>query len=70
MITFNQALDVIMELDFYSSEMLLEILEKRQIEERRREILRNAKTARSAFKKGDLKSLSASEAISVLNSLR
>jgi hypothetical protein len=70
MITINQALDAIMELDFYSREMLLEIFEKRQIEERRKEILRNVKTAKSAYKKGILKPLSASETISILSSLR
>lgn len=69
MTTINQALDSIMQLDFYSREMLLEILQKRQIEARRKEFSRNIKTAKSAYKKGILKPIIASEAIESLNEL-
>ena len=69
MTTINQALDSIMQLDFYSREMLLEILQKRQIEGRRKEFSANKKSAKSAYKKGILKPLSVSEAIESLNAL-
>ena len=69
MITLNETLDSIMKLDSSSREMLLEILLKRQIEERRKEIAQNAKMAKQDFKSGKLKITTSSEAISILNSL-
>ena len=42
MITLDQALDVVMQLEYEQKEMLLEILRKRQIEDRREEIAQNA----------------------------
>ena len=68
MITLNETLDSVMKLDFSSREMLLEILQKRQVEERRAEIEKNAKKAKAAFKSGKLKSMKAKDAISILNS--
>lgn len=69
MITLDETLDSIMKLDFSSREILLEILQKRQVEERRTEIEKNAKEAKVAFKSGKLKSATAKDAISILNSL-
>jgi uncharacterized protein YdaU (DUF1376 family) len=69
MITLDETLDSIMKLDFSSREILLEILKKRLVEERRVEIEKNAKQAKAAFKSGKLKSTSAKDAISILNSL-
>lgn len=69
MITLNETLDSVMKLDFSSREMLLEILQKRQVEERRAEIEKNAKQAKAAFKSGKLKATTAEDTISNLNSL-
>lgn len=69
MVTLNETLDSIMKLDSSSREMLLEILEKRQVEERRIEIYENAKMAQNDFKSGKINKTTSSEAISILNSL-
>ena len=50
MITLNETLDSIMKLDSSSREILLEILQKRQIEERHKEIAQNAKKGKDDFK--------------------
>ena len=68
-INLNKALEIIMKLDFFSREMLLEILQKRQIEERRKEIAGNAKSSKKAYIKGSLHSASAKDMISKLNTL-
>lgn len=67
MVKFDKALDTIMKLDSSSREMLIEILKKRQIEERRKEIEQNAKSAIALFKKGKLKSHTAKEILRELN---
>ncbi len=69
MTTINHALDTIMQLDFYTREMLLEILQKRQIEERRKEIAHNVKTAKAAYRKGVSKPSTAHEMIDTLNAI-
>ncbi len=69
MITLNETLDSIMKLDSSSREMLLEILQKRQIEDRREEIAQNAKMAKEDFKSGKLQITTSSEANAILNSL-
>ena len=61
MITLDQALDVVMQLGHEQKEMLLEILRKRQIEERREEIAQNAEEAIRAFHAGELKSETADQ---------
>jgi len=58
-----------MQLDFSSREMLIDIVRKRQIEERRSQIARNARKARADLKRGKLKPLSATKIIRHLNSL-
>lgn len=69
MITINQTLDTIMKLDVSSREMLLEILQKRQVEERRNEIARNGKQAKAAYKSGKSVPTTAGDVIHRLNAL-
>lgn len=68
--TLDETLDSIMQLDSLSREMLLEILQRRQIEERRKEIARNGKQARTDYKSGKIIAATASDIISTLNSVR
>jgi len=67
--TIDQALTDIMQLDFVSREMLLEILQKRQIEARRDEIAKNAEQAIKDFHAGNFPPMSAEEAIKHLHTL-
>ena len=52
--TFDEVLDDVMELDYDSRDMLLNIVHHRQVEERRDEILRNIELTRDEFAKGKL----------------
>ena len=67
--TLDQALDDIMQLDDSSREMLLDILQKRQVEIRRDEIAKNAKQARKNFHSGNFTPMSGEEVIKYLHSL-
>jgi hypothetical protein len=67
MITLDQALDIIMQLEYEQKEMLLDILRKRQIEERREEIAQNAEEAIRAFQAGELKTETAEDLINRLH---
>jgi len=67
--TIDQALDDIMQLDEISREMLLDILQKRQIELHRMRIAKNAKEALKEFHNGNFAPITAEEAIKQLNSL-
>lgn len=67
--TFNETSDSIMQLDTSSMEMLFEILQKRQVEKRHKEIAKNGKRARSDYKSGKIAKASASDIIYTLNSL-
>ena len=69
MTTINEALDKLMELDFESREMLIEIAQKRQIEERRKEIANNAKKSKESYRNNKLKAASSTEVIARLNTL-
>jgi len=69
MVTLESTLEDIMQLDFASREMLLEILQKRQIEARRNEIAKTAKDTLKEYHSGKLKPLSAEETAKRLNSL-
>jgi hypothetical protein len=69
MVTINETLDTIMQLDVSSREMLLEILQKRQIDERRQDIARNGKQAKKAFKSGKLIPATATNVARILNDL-
>ena len=55
MSNLENALESIMQMDFETREMLLEILQKRQVEERRKEIAKNGRTAKRAFESGKTK---------------
>jgi hypothetical protein len=55
MTALDQALDTAMKLSYEQKQMLIEILWKRQIEERRDEIAANAREAIRAFHAGELK---------------
>ena len=66
--TLDQVLDEVMKLDYESTEMLIEIIHKRQIEKRREEIARNIRKNRSDFSKGKLKPMTAEELIKKLDS--
>jgi hypothetical protein len=70
MTTIDEALDTIMQMDFSSREMLLEIFQKRQIEERRKEIADNGEQAKEDFKVGKIAPAEAADIIRTLNSLR
>jgi hypothetical protein len=56
-----------MQMDFSSREMLLELLQKRQIEIRRKEMAQNAKRAKGDFKSGKITSSNANDIIATLN---
>ncbi|MDJ0799934.1 MAG: hypothetical protein QNJ51_24530 [Calothrix sp. MO_167.B12] len=64
MLTFEQVLDNVMQLPLEQREMLIEILQKRHIEQRREEIAQNARDAILEFRTGKLKPQSASDIIS------
>ena len=69
MVTINSTLEDIMQLDYASREMLLEILQKRQIEARRSEIAKAAKQTLKEYKSGDIAPLDASEVVKKLGTL-
>jgi hypothetical protein len=69
MITIDTALDHSMQLDFNSRELLIEILQKRQIEERRDQLAVNAKKAKQDFAKGKLQIKDAKDTIAYLQNL-
>jgi hypothetical protein len=69
MVTIDSTLTDIMQLDYNSREILLEILQKRQIEARRDEIAKNARKSIKEYHAGKYTPLSADEAINHLNSL-
>ena len=66
-VTINDTLDAIVQLDDDSRAMLLEILQKRQIERRRNEIAANGKKAKAAYKSPKIVPDKASKIICSLN---
>jgi hypothetical protein len=69
MVTINLILEDIMQLAYASREMLLEILQKRQIEARRSEIARTAKKTLREYHSDNILPLSVGEVIEKLKSL-
>lgn len=65
-VTFEQVLDSAMELPSEQRDMLAEILYRRHISERRREIVVNAEASVALFQSGHLKPQSADELIAEL----
>ncbi len=69
MVTIGSTLEDIMQLDYASREMLLEILQKRQIEARRDEIAKAAKQTLKEYHSGKILPLTADEVIEKLNTI-
>jgi hypothetical protein len=69
MVTINSTLEDIMQLDYTSREMLLEILQKRQIEARRDEMAKNAKQSLKEYHSGKLHPLTAEEVAKKLSTI-
>jgi hypothetical protein len=67
MTTLDHALDTVMELVPEQREMLIDIVQKRQIELRREEILENARQAMADFRAGKLKPQPVDEIIKELD---
>jgi hypothetical protein len=69
MVTINSTLEDIMQLDYASREMLLEILQKRQIEARRERMAKTAKQSLKEYHSGKSQPLTADQAIEKLSVL-
>ena len=69
MATIDSTLNDFMKLDYNTREMLLEILQKRQIESRRNDIAKSAKKSLKEFQQGKLKPESAENLIARLQGL-
>lgn len=69
MADLQSTLDAVMSLDAISRKMLFDILQKRQIEERREEIARDAQKALKEYRSGKLISLTLEEAFNELDLL-
>jgi hypothetical protein len=65
-ITLDQAIDTVMQLSFEQQEILLEVVRRRHIESRRKEIARDAQESIAAFQAGQLKPQSVNEIITDL----
>ncbi len=65
--TLDYAIDVAMELSIEQQEMLVEILRRRHVEARRREIAKDAQKSLDAFHRGELKPQSAEAVIRELH---
>jgi len=65
-VTLNQALDAAMQLSSEEREMLLDIIYRREIEARRREIAESARTSIADLRAGKLRFQSANEVIDEL----
>ena len=69
MATIDSTLEDFMKMDYNTREMLLDILQKRQIEARRKDIAKSAKQSIKSFRSGQLKAETADELIARLNIL-
>ncbi|MCL4300028.1 MAG: hypothetical protein KJ077_30120 [Anaerolineae bacterium] len=65
-VTLDQALDTVMQLSLEQQEMLLDIIHRRHIENRRREITQDAHEAIAAFHAGKLRPQPVEEIIAEL----
>jgi hypothetical protein len=66
-VTLDQVIDSAMQLPPDQREMLVSILNKRQIEARRREIVLDAQESLAAYRRGELNAQSAAEVIRELH---
>ena len=62
-ITLDQAIDTVMQLSFEQREMLIEIIQSRHIENRRKEMAEDAQKSIAAYRAGILKAQSLEEII-------
>ncbi len=69
MATIDSTLEEIMRMDYSTREMLLEILQKRQVEARRDEIAKNAKKTLKNYRSGKLIAKDADDVINHLDKL-
>jgi len=69
MVTIDSTLETIMQLDFASREMLLEILQKRQIEARRNDVAKTARQSLKEYQSGKSTPLTADEVVKKLKAL-
>lgn len=67
MITLDSVLDKVMQLSSYERQILVDLLYKRVIEERRDEIALEIRDAKSLYNSRSLKTISADQAISKLH---
>jgi len=67
--TLDQALETVMRLPVEQQEMLLEIMHRRHIEARRKEIAQDAQASLAAFRTGDLNVQSAENIIVELHEI-
>lgn len=67
MISLDQALDSAMQLSLVEKEMLIEILKKQTIEERRKEIAAQVKEAEALYSSGKLSSENSDQVLSKLH---
>ncbi|OAD22754.1 hypothetical protein THIOM_001433 [Candidatus Thiomargarita nelsonii] len=67
MISFDQALDTVMQLPFEQREQLIDIIRHRDNESRRREIAKEAREARADFQAGKFKPQPVQEIITELH---
>jgi hypothetical protein len=66
MITFENALEVVSQLPREQQELLADIVKKRLVEVRRREIMEECREALAEYRTGNLKAMSPEEVISEL----
>ncbi len=66
MITFENVLEIVSQLPREQQEMLIEIVRKRMIEARRQEIMAECQEALGEYRTGNLKAMSATQAIADL----
>jgi len=64
--TFEEVLELVTELPVEQQELLIELVRRRTIDTRRRELARLSQEALAEFKTGNLKSQTATEAIAEL----
>ena len=69
MLSFHKVLDLVMGLPVADRDTLLDILNKRRIEERRKQLANEVRESLELYKSGKLSSQSAEEVIKELNSL-
>ena len=69
MVTIDSTLEDIMQLDYASREMLLEILQKRQVEARRDEMAKAAKQSLKEYHSGKITPLDADEVVRKLTGI-